>query len=141
MYCIYMSYIIVFPFCSIITKITSKQLTSDLEKYFDGLNDVRKDNNIDQKATATISKTQQKKSTAFFEGKLATYDHFATNKRFTLNVKIESHFCKKTRKTSILFKFSPRTIMISPRGNNGHQVSTVASFSISYALKGVFHKF
>ena len=88
--------------------ITAKQLKQDLEKYFDGLNDVRKDNNIDQKATATISKTQQKKSTAFFEGKLATYDHFATNKRFTLNVKIESHFCKKTRKTSILFKFSPK---------------------------------
>ena len=89
-------------------KITAKQLTSDLEKYFDGLNDVRKDNNINQKATATIRKISKNKSTTFFEGKVDTYDHFATNKRIILNVKIESNFCKKDKKTAILFKFSPK---------------------------------
>lgn len=89
-------------------KITAKQLKQNLETYFDGLNDVRKDNNIDQKATAEIRKINKKNSTIFFEGKVATYDHFATNKRFVLNVKIESSFCKKTKKTSILFKFSPK---------------------------------
>lgn len=89
-------------------KVTAKQLKSDLEKYFDGLNDVRKDNNIEQKATAEIKKIKRKKTTTFFEGKVDTYDHFATNKRFILNVKIESHFCKKQQKTVILFKFSPK---------------------------------
>jgi hypothetical protein len=89
-------------------KLTAKQLKSDLENYFDGLNDVRKDHNINQKASATIKKISKKKSTTFFEGKVATFDHFATNKRFVLNVKIESHFCEKTQKTVILFKFSPK---------------------------------
>jgi len=89
-------------------KITSKQLTSDLEKYFDGLNDVRKDNNINQKATATIRKNSKNKSTILFEGKVDTYDHFATNKRIILNVKIESNFYNKEKKTVILFKFSPK---------------------------------
>ncbi|UAM97866.1 hypothetical protein K8354_16495 [Polaribacter litorisediminis] len=89
-------------------KLTAKQLKSDLENYFDGLNDVRKDHNINQKANATIKKISKKKSTTFFEGNVATFDHFATNKRFVLNVKIESHFCKKEKKTVILFKFSPK---------------------------------
>ncbi|QOD59867.1 hypothetical protein H9I45_10955 [Polaribacter haliotis] len=89
-------------------KITAKQLKQDLEKYFDGLNDVRDNHNIEQKATATIQRINKKKSTTFFEGKVDTYDHFATNKRIVLNVKIESNYCKKTQKTVILFKFSPK---------------------------------
>ena len=89
-------------------KIIAKTLATDLEKYFDGLNDVRENNNTEQKATATITKIKRKKSITFFEGKVATYDHFATNKRFILNVKIESHFCKKKKRTVILFKFSPK---------------------------------
>lgn len=89
-------------------KITAKQLKSDLEKYFDGLNNVTENNNLDQKATATITKIKNKKHTVFFEGKVATYDHFATNKRIILNVKIESNFCKESQKTVLLFKFSPK---------------------------------
>lgn len=89
-------------------KITAKQLEKDLVKYFDGLNEVRKDNNLNQKASATITKTKTKKGTTYFEGKVDTYDHFATQKRIILNVKIESHFCDKTKKTVIFFKFSPK---------------------------------
>jgi hypothetical protein len=89
-------------------KITARTLASDLEKYFDGLNDVRENNNTEQKATATITKIKRKKSVTFFEGKVATYDHFATNKRFVLKVKIESYYCEKQKKTVILFKFSPK---------------------------------
>lgn len=89
-------------------KITAKQLESDLVKYFDGLNSVTETNNLEQKASAKIVKTKSKKTTTFFTGKVATYDHFATNKRFVLNVKIESNYCKKTQKTVILFKFSPK---------------------------------
>ena len=90
-------------------KIDAKELAADLVKYFNSLNKVdindKKDN---RKATASISKTNKKKSTTFFEGKVNTYDRFATNKRFTLNVKIESNYCKKEKKTVILFKFSPK---------------------------------
>ncbi|AOW18006.1 hypothetical protein LPB03_11315 [Polaribacter vadi] len=89
-------------------KITAKQLKSDLEKYFDGLNNVTENHNLDQKASAIITKIKKNKHTTFFEGKVFTFDHFATNKRFVLNVKIESNFCKEAQKTVILFKFSPK---------------------------------
>ena len=89
-------------------KITAKQLEKDLVTYFDGLNEVRKNNNLNQKASAKITKVKQKNSVLFFEGKIDTYDHFATNNRIILNVKIESHFCDETKKTVIFFKFSPK---------------------------------
>jgi hypothetical protein len=90
-------------------KVTTKELASNLVKYFDSLNKVPLNNKTDKrKATATIIKTNKKKSTTFFTGKVATYDRFATNKRFVLNVKIESNYCKKTQKTVIIFKFSPK---------------------------------
>jgi hypothetical protein len=72
------------------------------------LNDVRENHNLHQKASATITHIKKKKSTIFFEGKINTYDHFATKKRIILNVKIESHFCKSTKKTVLFFKFSPK---------------------------------
>jgi hypothetical protein len=90
------------------TEITANELAINLEKYFDGLNSVTETNNLDQKSTATITKTKRKKSTTFFKGSVYTYDHFATNKRITLNVLIESHYCKKKKRTVILFKFSPK---------------------------------
>lgn len=78
-------------------------------KYFDSLNNVKLNDKTDhRKATATIIKTKRKKKTTFFEGKVNTYDRFATNKRFVLNVKIESNYCKKEQKTVILFIFSPK---------------------------------
>lgn len=89
-------------------KITAEQLEKDLVTYFDGLNEVCKDINLSQKASAKITKVKQKNSVLFFEGKVDTYDHFATHKRLILNVKIKSRFCKKTKKTVLLFTFSPK---------------------------------
>ena len=90
-------------------KIKAKELAIDLEKYFNSLNRVDvNDKNDNRKATAIIIKKKRKKSTTFFEGKVNTYDRFATNKRFVLNVKIESHFCKKNQETILLFTFSPK---------------------------------
>jgi hypothetical protein len=90
-------------------KITTKELEIDLVKYFNSLNKVAINDKTDKrKATATITEIKTNASTSYFEGKVATYDRFATNKRFTLNVKIESNYCKKTQKTVILFKFSPK---------------------------------
>jgi hypothetical protein len=87
-------------------KITTNELEIDLVKYFNSLNRVYE--NDGRKANATIIKTKRKRSTTYFEGKVNTFDRFATNKRFTLNVKIESTFCKKEKTTIILFKFSPK---------------------------------
>jgi hypothetical protein len=90
-------------------KITSKELETDLVKYFNSLNKVAiNDKTNKRKASATITEIKTKNSTTFFEGKIATYDRFATNKRFTLNVKIKSHFCKNLKKTVLLFTFSPK---------------------------------
>jgi hypothetical protein len=88
-------------------KITTEELEIDLVKYFNSLNHVD-ENNDNRKATATITEIKTEKSTTYFEGKVHTDDRFATNKRFTLNVKIESHYCKKEQKTVLLFTFSPK---------------------------------
>ena len=88
-------------------KITAEELADALIKYFDSLNKVKLNDTSDKrKATATVIKTLSKKKTTFFTGKINTYDRFATNKRFILNVKIESNYCKKAKKTMILFTFS-----------------------------------
>ncbi|MFK8060479.1 MAG: hypothetical protein AB8B78_10350 [Polaribacter sp.] len=90
-------------------QVTAKELVMNLEKYFNSLNKIElEDTTNKNSATATIFKKKKKKLTTFFEGKVATYDRFATHKRFTLNVKIESSFCKKTQKMCILFTFSPK---------------------------------
>lgn len=89
--------------------ITADELEDALVKYFNSLNKIEFGDKINKRnATATISKTKTKKATIFFNGKIDTYDRFATNKRFTLNVKIKSHFCKKKQKTFILFTFTPK---------------------------------
>ncbi len=90
-------------------KITAEELQTDLEKYFNSLNKVDINDKTDKRiATATITETKTKKSTTYFEGKVETYDRFATNKRFVLNVKTESYLCEKTQKTILLFTFSPK---------------------------------
>lgn len=88
-------------------EIAAKELANNLEKYFDGLNRVD-DNNKHKKATATILKVDKKASTTFFKGSVKTFDRFATNKKITLNVLIESTYCKESQKTVLLFKFSPK---------------------------------
>lgn len=90
-------------------KMTTQELEIDLVKYFNSLNKVDVNDKTDKrKATSIVTEIKTENSTTFFEGKVDTFDRFATNKRFTLNVKIESNFCKKTKKTVILFKFSPK---------------------------------
>lgn len=90
-------------------KITEKELELDLVKYFNSLNKIEmydKENN--QYSSATITKAERKNPITFFTGKVRIFDRFATNKQITLNVKVESHYCKKEKRTVILFKFSPK---------------------------------
>ena len=90
-------------------KIPADELASNLEKYFNSLNRIDfNDKTNKNRATAIIKRIKKQSKTTFYEGTIATYDRFATNKTFTLNVKIESHYCKKAKKTIILFKFSPK---------------------------------
>lgn len=90
-------------------KITTKELEIDLVKYFNSLNRVDVNEKADnRKASAIITEIKTITGTTFFEGKVDTYDRFATNKRFTLYVKIESNLCEKTKRTILLFTFSPK---------------------------------
>ncbi len=90
-------------------KINANELASNLVKYFNSLNKIdMNDLKNSRKSTASIKKTKTKKSTTFFEGKATIFDRFATQKMLVLNVKIESHFCKKLQKTVLLFTFSPK---------------------------------
>ncbi|WP_034057189.1 hypothetical protein [Lacinutrix jangbogonensis] len=87
-------------------KITKQELELDLVKYFNSLNKVDMDATTDKrKASAKVTKIKKRKSTTFFKGYVKTYDRFATNNLITLNVLIESHYCKKEKKQSFYLSF------------------------------------
>lgn len=90
-------------------KINSQELAINLEKYFDGLNGLDRNKNLEKfKAKATIIEIKNKENLNFFIGNIHTYDRFATLKPITLNVFIESNYCTEQQKTILLFKFSPK---------------------------------
>ncbi|PWG05941.1 hypothetical protein [Polaribacter aquimarinus] len=90
-------------------KIKAEELAIDLVKYFNSLNKINmNDSSNPRKSSAFVKKIKTKKSTTLFEGKVTIFDRFATNKMLVLNIKIESHFCKKSQKTVLLFTFSPK---------------------------------
>lgn len=90
-------------------EIKAKELAINLVKYFNSLNKIEMDDiKNPNKSSATVIKIKRRKSVTFFEGKVTIYDRFATKKTLVLNVKIESHFCEKSEKTVLLFKFSPK---------------------------------
>ena len=90
--------------------ITEKELETDLVKYFNSLNKVAMDATTDHRyASAEVTQIKSENSITYFKGAVNTYDRFATNDLIILNVFIESHYCKATKKTVLLFKFSPKT--------------------------------
>ena len=90
-------------------KISEEELELDLVKYFNSLNKVDMDTTADKRfSSSKVTKTKRNKSTTFFKGYVKIFDRFATNQMITLNVLIESHYCKKNKRTLILFKFSPK---------------------------------
>lgn len=90
-------------------KITKEELELDLVKYFNSLNKIDMKATTDKRfSSAKVTKTKKEEATTFFKGTVKIFDRFATNKMITLNVSIESHYCKKEKKTILLFKFSPK---------------------------------
>lgn len=90
-------------------KITEKELGLDLVKYFNSLNNIDMNDRKDEQYTsATVTTIERKNSTTFYIGNVKIFDRFATKKQIILNVKIESHYCKKKKRTVLLFKFSPK---------------------------------
>ncbi len=90
-------------------KVTTEELTSDLQKYFDGLNNIEYNQELNTyKAHATLNKTKSLDNIDFYKGEIRTYDRFATNKALNLKVRIENTYCKEKQQNTILFKFSPK---------------------------------
>ncbi len=86
-------------------EIDSEALSDNLVKYFNGLNGAKDEIT---KTQASIKKINKENSTTFFKGAVEIYDRFATHERIQLNVLMESTYCSKKKRTSILFKFSPK---------------------------------
>jgi hypothetical protein len=90
-------------------KITEEELELDLVKYFNSLNKIDMKATTDKRfSSAKVTKSKKVKATTFFKGSVKIFDRFATNKMITLNILIESNYCKKEKKTILLFKFSPK---------------------------------
>jgi hypothetical protein len=90
-------------------KISEKELELDLVKYFNSLNKIDMKATTDKRfSSSKVTKTKKEEATTFFKGTVRIFDRFATNKMLTLNVLIESHYCKKKQQTILLFKFSPK---------------------------------
>ncbi|WP_417785483.1 hypothetical protein [Tenacibaculum sp.] len=87
------------------SQITTNDLETDLQKYFDGLMKVHTSKELKEHKTVALF---IKKERTLFVGKIKTYDRFTTKKPISLNVLVESHFCKKQEKLILLFKFSPK---------------------------------
>lgn len=90
-------------------KITPEEVVINLQKYFDGLNNIENNKNLNAyKASANIFKIKTVDNLTLYIGKILTYDRFATNKRLTLNIIIENKYCKAKQKNILFFKFSPK---------------------------------
>jgi len=90
--------------------ITSKQLESNLQIYFNGLMiSVNKEKGKTlPNSIANISKTEDSNGVSKFSGTVQIYDSFVTKKPLLLNVRIEKQDCKQTNKSQLIFKFSPK---------------------------------
>ena len=86
---------------SLTEELTEKELEDDLKIYFNGLMSK-------QNTTVKFVKRDDENDTSIYLGKVHTFDSFFTKKPMTLNVKAESFYSEKSKKTVILFRFSPQ---------------------------------
>jgi len=82
-------------------ELTSGILENNIEKYFNGLMNY-------QNSVALFVKKEPSTNANKYIGKLKTFDALVTKKNMTLNVTAEHFYCKQSKKTYIVFKFSPQ---------------------------------
>lgn len=88
-------------------KISSEQLVTDLQYYFDGLMKV---NNRTPDDRFSKTKVFLRESKDGYIGEVQTIDNFFTKQSMTLYVTIEQSLCKKTGQNNILFRLSPKNM-------------------------------
>ena len=80
---------------------SEKELEADLKTYFDGL--MNSQNTITQ-----ISEKESTNNKSSYDGKVNFFDNLRTKENVSLNVRVEKQYCKKTNKSIIVFRFSPK---------------------------------
>lgn len=92
------------------TALSKDFLEENIRKYFDGLmKGVNKERGKILPKTVAIFKENSKKSIyPSYSGEVKVHDSFFTRDLMTLHVKVENHFCEESKKSMILFKFSPK---------------------------------
>ncbi len=78
-----------------------KKLEADLKTYFDGL--MNSSNTITQ-----FSRKESFSNISSYVGKVSFFDNLRTKEIISLNVHVEKQYCKKTDKSIIVFRFSPK---------------------------------
>jgi hypothetical protein len=84
-------------------------IENNLERYFDGLLDVRsKDTTVTKlPSSALLLSTEKDSKKEFFIGKVRIFDRFRTRQMITLNLLCEQYFCNSKQRAVIVFRFSP----------------------------------
>jgi hypothetical protein len=90
--------------------VPAQEIEANLELYFDGLMDVRKDTLIAGKtpATALLVENTRTEDLITYTGKVRTFDRFRSNEMMTLQLLMEQYYCEKEKRTIMVFRFSPK---------------------------------
>jgi len=80
---------------------SKKELEADLKTYFDGLMN-------SQNTMAQFSRIENSNSKTSYVGKVSFFDNLKTKEDIILNVRVEKKYCKKTNKSMVVFRFSPK---------------------------------
>ncbi len=80
---------------------SEKELEADLKIYFDGLMN-------SQNTMTQISRKESAINKSYYEGKVSFFDNLRTKENLSLNLRVEKQYCKKTNKSIIVFRFSPK---------------------------------
>ncbi len=89
---------------------SAKELEGNLKIYFDGLTQgVNKQKDFVVPPTQVkLKKMKGSNSEGSFAGSLVIHDSFTTEAPLTLNVEIDQYQCESTKKSVLIFRFSPR---------------------------------
>jgi len=90
--------------------LTTSQLEVYMQYYFDGLmNVVNKDKSkVVPKTVALFLEDKKDTKAKHFVGKIQLYDAFHTKDMITLNCTVMQYQCPETKKSMVLFHFSPK---------------------------------
>ena len=80
---------------------SEKELEADLKTYFDGLMN-------SQNTMTQFSRIENSNTKTNYIGKVSFFDNLRTKEDISLNVRVEKQYCKRTNKSMVVFRFSPK---------------------------------